>query len=86
MTPVLVSASPAPPAGHSRDATLAPDSLGFWIKVASLGIQILSNIITALEEIEKVQERNPPPPPPRADGPPWEPTENPAPGVLHVDC
>lgn len=85
-TPTLGLASPAPVAGHSRDAALAPNSVGFWLKVASLGIQVLSNIITALEEIEKVQDQNPPPPPPRVDGPPWEPIENPAPQVLHIDC
>jgi len=86
VTPTLAMASPAPVAGHGRDAALAPNSVGFWLKVASLGIEILANIITALEEIEKVQDQNTPPAPPRADGPPWEPTENPAPGILHPDC
>jgi hypothetical protein len=57
--------------------------MAHWMRVISLGIQLLSSIITALEEIEKVQEANPPQPPPRPDGPLWQPTENPAPRVLH---
>jgi hypothetical protein len=84
-TPALVSASPAPVAGHTRDAALAPNSVGFWMKVGSLGLEILSHIITALEEIEKIQEHSVPPAPPRADGPPWQPTENPAPQVVHIN-
>lgn len=84
-TPALTVASPVPAETHDRDDTLAPSSLGFWLKVASLGIDLVASIITALEEIEKVQQNNPPQAPPRADGPPWQPTENPAPEVVHVD-
>jgi hypothetical protein len=80
-TPVLADADQAqPPARHGADAGLHPEISG-WIHAALLTLQLLTYIIDALDQIDKIVEESAPRPnpPPQTSGPPWEPRENPEP-------